>query len=163
MTEAIILAGGLGTRLREAVPDLPKCMAIVAGKPFVSFVIDALRMQGIEHFIFSLGYKAEAFETYLKKQYPTLHYSTVIEQEPLGTGGAIQLALQHAKSENVLVANGDTLFRIQLSDLFGIHSKNKAACTLALKPMHHFDRYGVVEVNNNNQILSFKEGFIFRQ
>ncbi len=75
---AIILAGGLGTRLREAVPDLPKCIAPVAGRPFLSFVIDYLRMQGVEQFIFSLGHKAEVIEEFLKQQYSTLQYETVM-------------------------------------------------------------------------------------
>src|SRR4051794_16872574 len=108
--EAIVLAGGLGTRLREAVPDLPKCMAPVAGRPFLSWVIDHLRMQGIERFIFSLGYKAEMIEAYLQKNYPTLDYTSVVEEEPLGTGGAIQLAIHRSGAENLLIANGDTLF-----------------------------------------------------
>src|ERR1043165_186059 len=79
---AIILAGGLGTRLRDAVPDLPKAMAPVAGKPFLSYVIDSLRMQGVEHFIFSLGFKADVIKEYLKEHYPTLNYDVVIEDEP---------------------------------------------------------------------------------
>jgi len=115
--EAIILAGGLGTRLRDAVPDLPKCMAPVAGRPFVSFVIDYLRMQGIERFIFSLGYKSGVIEEFLQKEYPTLDYTSVIEPEPLGTGGAIRLAIQKTVSRNIVVANGDTLFKI-ISTIF---------------------------------------------
>src|SRR3954468_23098443 len=145
ITEAIILAGGLGTRLRDAVPDLPKCMAPIGGRPFLSYVIDHLRMQGVQRFIFSLGYKAEIIETYLNEFYPTLDYSSVIEKEPLGTGGAIQLALQKAETDDVVIANGDTLFKIKLEELFAVHAKHKAACTLALKPMQNFERYGVVE------------------
>src|SRR5215216_64802 len=104
-TEAIILAGGLGTRLRDAVPDLPKCMAPVAGRPFLSYVIDYLRMQGIEDFIFSLGYNHEVVEAYLNESYPTLKYTTVVESDPLGTGGAIQLAIEKSTTNNVLIAN----------------------------------------------------------
>ncbi|HEY0059529.1 MAG TPA: NTP transferase domain-containing protein, partial [Flavisolibacter sp.] len=81
ITEAIILAGGLGTRLREVVPDLPKCMAPVAGRPFIAYVIDALRMQGIQHIILSLGYKSEVLVNYIKDYYPTLEYSVSIEDE----------------------------------------------------------------------------------
>jgi D-glycero-alpha-D-manno-heptose 1-phosphate guanylyltransferase len=157
MVEAIILAGGLGTRLREAVPNLPKCMAPVANRPFISHVIDALRQQGVEHFIFSLGYKAEVIEQYLQEYYPTLSYTVAIEEEPLGTGGAIQLAIQQAQTQNVIVANGDTLFKVKLKDLIAVHKENKAECTLALKPMQHFDRYGVVELSSSNKIVSFKE------
>ena len=155
--EAIILAGGLGTRLREAVPDLPKCMAEVAGRPFISYVIDSLRIQGVERFIFSLGYKSEVIEQYLQQHYPTLTYIVIIEQEPLGTGGAIRLAIQKANSDNVLVANGDTLFKVNLNELYTFHKNNHADCTLALKPMDNFDRYGVVELNDQQKVISFKE------
>ena len=155
--EAIILAGGLGTRLREAVPDLPKCMAPVAGKPFLSCVIDHLRIQGVERFIFSLGYKWGVIEEYLQKEYATLDYTSVIEQEPLGTGGAIQLAIQKASSNNVAIANGDTLFKIKLDEVETLHDFRDAECTLALKPMQNFDRYGVVDTDSNGKIISFKE------
>jgi D-glycero-alpha-D-manno-heptose 1-phosphate guanylyltransferase len=155
--EAIILAGGLGTRLREAVPDLPKCMAPVAGRPFLSYVIDALRMQGIQHFVFSLGYKADVIEEYLKEHYPTLDYSTTIEDEPLGTGGAIKLALSRTRSENILIANGDTLFKVNVEALASFHIEKESACTLALKPMYNFERYGVVELDSDNRIITFKE------
>jgi D-glycero-alpha-D-manno-heptose 1-phosphate guanylyltransferase len=155
--EAIILAGGLGTRLREAVPDLPKCMAPVAGKPFLSCVIDHLRIQGVERFIFSLGYKWGVIEEYLQKEYATLDYTSVIEQEPLGTGGAIQWAIQKASSNNVAIANGDTLFKIKLDEVETLHDFRDAECTLALKPMQNFDRYGVVDTDSNGKIISFKE------
>lgn len=155
--EAIILAGGLGTRLREAVPDLPKVMAPVAGRPFISYIIDHLRMQGITHFVFSLGFKAEIIEQYLKESYPTLNYVTVTEPEPLGTGGGIRLALQKAKGDEVLIVNGDTLFKVDVENLFARHQQNEAECTLTLKPMSDFDRYGVVQLDENARVLSFQE------
>jgi D-glycero-alpha-D-manno-heptose 1-phosphate guanylyltransferase len=155
--EAIVLAGGLGTRLREAVPELPKCMAPVAGRPFLFFVINYLRSQGIEKFIFSLGYKHEAIERYLEEQFPTLQYTCKIEPEPLGTGGAIRFAAKAATSNTLIVANGDTLFRANLQELLAFHKKTGVDCTLALKPMEHFDRYGVVELDKNGRICQFKE------
>ncbi len=156
-TIAIILAGGLGTRLREAVPDLPKCMAPVAGRPFLSYVIDYLQVQGIEKFIFSLGHMHQLIENYLSEYYPALNYTNVIEDEPLGTGGAIQLAMRVANAENVFVTNGDTLFKIQMEAIMSVHQASNADCTLALKPMKNFDRYGCVTINEQNQIISFKE------
>ena len=162
ITEAVILAGGLGTRLREAVPDLPKCMAPVQEKPFLAYVIDALRLQGIERFVFSLGYKAAAIETYLETAYPLLVYTTVVEDEPLGTGGAIQLALQKCTSETVLVANGDTLFKIELWRFEKVHREHNSECTLALKPMQNIHRYGVVETDGA-LILSFKEKQYYKE
>lgn len=155
--QAIILAGGLGTRLRSIVSDLPKCMAPVAGRPFLFYVINYLRSQGIDKFIFSLGYKHEIIEEYLKDQFSTLRYECVIEEEPLGTGGAIQLACRLAAEHHVLVANGDTLFKINGKELFSFHIDYDADCTLALKPMQQFDRYGVVELADNATVKRFKE------
>lgn len=155
--EAIILAGGLGTRLRESVPDLPKCMAPVAGRPFLFHVINYLRSQGVEKFIFSLGYKHELIEDYLSTQFSTLSYQCVIEDEPLGTGGAILLACTKAAEKNIVVTNGDTLFKIDLHKATMFHNHNNAECTLLLKPMTRFDRYGVVELDEEQLVNSFKE------
>ncbi|MDB5191223.1 MAG: nucleotidyltransferase [Segetibacter sp.] len=157
INEAIILAGGLGTRLRSAVPDLPKCMAPINGVPFLKFVIDHMVSKGIEFFIFSLGYKSEVIEDFLKTQYPALFYKIIVEDEPLGTGGAIKKACKIAKSKSVLVANGDTLFKIDIIKLAGFHTLSGANCTLSLKTMENFDRYGVVQTDADHVILSFEE------
>jgi D-glycero-alpha-D-manno-heptose 1-phosphate guanylyltransferase len=157
LKEAIILAGGLGTRLRDAVPGLPKCMAPVAGRPFLFYVINALRMHGVEKFIFSLGYKHEVIEAYLEDQFTSLNYQCTIETDPLGTGGAIKLACEKATEEHVVIANGDTLFKIDLQQLADIHQQNHAHATLALKPMERFDRYGVVELGTDGRVEGFLE------
>ncbi len=157
VTECIILAGGLGTRLREAVPGLPKAMAPVAGKPFLSYLINYLRMQGIDQFIFSLGYRSEAIIDFLEKEYPLLQYKCVIEEEPLGTGGAVQLAMKQAVTDQVLVVNGDTFYEVDLEGMFAFHNSVKAGCTMVLKPMKQFDRYGLVELDEAGQVISFRE------
>ena len=161
--EAIILAGGLGTRLRDTVPDLPKCMAPVAGRPFLFYVINYLRSQEIEKFIFSLGYKHELVEAYLADQFATLAYQVAVEEEPLGTGGAIQLALGKATEKNVVIANGDTLFKADLEKASRFHFNHHAECTVLLKPMRHFDRYGVVELDDNGVVKSFKEKMFYEE
>lgn len=163
VTEAIILAGGLGTRLRSAVPDLPKCMAPVAGKPFLSYVIDYYKKQGINRFVFSLGYMHEVILSYLEKEYAGLDYAFVIENEPLGTGGAIRFACSAAITEAPLILNGDTLFHIQLKTVGDFHFESKSACTLSLKPMSDFDRYGVVELNQDGTIKDFKEKKFYKK
>lgn len=155
--EAIILAGGLGTRLRSAVPDLPKCMAPVNGKPFIAWVVEYLVQQGIEHFIFALGYKNESFIDFLEQHMQSSAYTLSIEEEPLGTGGAVQLACNAAREEDVIVTNGDTLFKANLQLLADFHIKQDAACSLALKPMTEFSRYGAVELNEKNMVTSFRE------
>jgi D-glycero-alpha-D-manno-heptose 1-phosphate guanylyltransferase len=161
--EAIILAGGLGTRLRSAVPDLPKCMAPVNGKPFLYYVIHYLQAQGISTFILSLGYKSEVIIDYCKQTFSNVAIKYSIESEPLGTGGAIQLACELATGETVIATNGDTLFTVQLNQLLQFHQTHQSNCTLALKPMHHFDRYGVVELDTNGAISSFKEKQFYAQ
>ncbi len=155
--EAIILAGGLGTRLKKEVPDLPKCMAPVAGRPFLFYVINHLRSQGIEKFIFSTGYMHEIIEEYLHTQFSTLNFECSVEKEPLGTGGAIQLALNKTTGQDIVIANGDTLYRVDLHKAFVFHAQHQAECTMLLKPMINFDRYGVVETNTENLVDSFKE------
>lgn len=155
--EAIILAGGLGTRLRSVVAGLPKCMAPVAGKPFLHFVIEYLLEQGIDKIIFSLGYKSEMIIDYVNEQYPMLSKQFSIEEEPLGTGGAIKLACSVSTEKNVLILNGDTLYKVNINVLVDFHNNNEADCSLALKPMKDFDRYGVVVLNKDNSIASFKE------
>lgn len=157
INEAIILAGGLGTRLRSAVPDLPKCMAPVAGRPFLAYLIDYFTRKGIEKFIFSLGYKHEVIESFLESNYPTLPKEYAVEHEPLGTGGAIKLACGLASASDLLILNGDTYFGIDNVQLSNFHASNRADCSLALKPMQKFDRYGVVDLHADNMVKSFKE------
>jgi D-glycero-alpha-D-manno-heptose 1-phosphate guanylyltransferase len=157
ISEAIILAGGLGTRLRDAVPDLPKCMAPVAGHPFLYYIIRYLESQGVRRFVFSLGYRHDVVEDFLHNHFPKLDYTCVIEPAPLKTGGAIKLALSAVESEDVIVMNGDTLFKVMLKELEGVHLQQQAACTLALKPMVRFDRYGAVATNKDGRIIAFEE------
>ena len=155
--ECIILAGGLGTRLRSEVADLPKCMAPVAGKPFLHWVITYLQSQEITSFVFSLGYMHEVIEQYIKENYPFLHVQFSVENEPLGTGGAIKLTMHLCKEDNVLVVNGDTLFETNNNLLWTKHIMCNSACTLALKPMQNFERYGAVTINDKNIITAFTE------
>jgi D-glycero-alpha-D-manno-heptose 1-phosphate guanylyltransferase len=155
--EAIILAGGLGTRLRSVVSAVPKCMAPVNGIPFINFIITYLKKEGIERFIFSLGYKSEIVIVYVNKTFPDLDIEYVIEDTPLGTGGAIKLACSKAKSTDVLILNGDTLFNINLKDLSEFHQEKKADFTVALKEMRYFNRYGSVEIDKNFAIKAFHE------
>ncbi len=155
--EAIILSGGLGTRLREAVPELPKSMAPVAGVPFIRFVVEHLAAGGIERFVFSLGYKHEVISDFIEREFPELEVVFVVEDEPLGTGGAIARSARECKEENVIIANGDTLFKVNTRQLGDFHLKNNAECTLTLKPMRNFDRYGVVLLNKDSYVQSFLE------
>lgn len=155
--EAIILAGGLGTRLREEVPDLPKCLAPVNGKPFLHYLIQFLQKAGIQRFIFSLGYKAEAVIAFIEATLPGSAYQLVIEEEPLGTGGGIRLAMQAVEGKNVWVLNGDSIALVNLEEQFNLHESRSAEGTLALIPQQQFDRYGTVTIDEKNRISGFEE------
>jgi D-glycero-alpha-D-manno-heptose 1-phosphate guanylyltransferase len=155
--EAIILAGGLGTRLRSVVNDVPKCMAPVNGIPFIHFIVEYLRREGVGTFIFSLGYKHEIITAYLDTTFPTLQKKYSIEEELLGTGGAIKKACELVGGNDVVVLNGDTMFNINITDLFKTHQHKKAACTIALKEMKQFSRYGSVQMDANDRITAFNE------
>lgn len=154
---AIILAGGLGTRLRSAVPDLPKCMAPVAGEPFIHHVVKHLLANNISRVVMSLGYMHDVIADYMQKTFPDLEMELVIEKEPLGTGGAVMLASRSCTESDVIVANGDTLFKADIRKLAAFHKKQEAECTLTLKPMRNFDRYGVVVTDKGGYINTFLE------
>lgn len=155
--EAIILAGGLGTRLRSEVPDLPKCMAPVGGRPFIGYITEYYRREGIERFIFALGYKSAAFDEFFHDYFPEGGYVVSLEDSPLGTGGAIRKACTLAHESNLLILNGDTFFRIDLRTLSDFHTAHDAYCSLSLKPMHDFDRFGVVELAEDRRVRLFRE------
>jgi D-glycero-alpha-D-manno-heptose 1-phosphate guanylyltransferase len=155
--EAIILAGGLGTRLRSAVPELPKCMAPVAGRPFIHYITDYFHRAGITHFIFALGYKHDQFEDFFRQDFATGGYSISLEHEPLGTGGAIRQACTFGREDSVLVLNGDTFFGISLAELSAFHDTTGADCSLCLKPMTNFDRFGVVGLDEDHRVTQFRE------
>jgi D-glycero-alpha-D-manno-heptose 1-phosphate guanylyltransferase len=154
--EAVVLAGGLGTRLKGEVPDLPKCLAPVAGRPFLDFIIQYLLDQKVDKIIFALGVMHEKVTDHLTQNWPELRYAISIESEPLGTGGAISLAANHVTSDTFYVLNGDTFFDVNLDDIEKTHRETQAKITLALKLMTDFDRYGSV-VLENQMITRFNE------
>lgn len=115
--EAVILAGGFGTRLREVVPDLPKPMAPVADKPFLEILLNALEKKGFNRVILSLGYMAEKVVSYFGNQHNGIEIVYEIEETPLGTGGALKAALNHCKSDHVFIFNGDTFLDLETDEV----------------------------------------------
>lgn len=154
--EAIILAGGMGTRLQSVVSDVPKCMAPVAGKPFLSYLFATLENAGFNHIILSLGYKHEVILKWLPTYKTGMDIDFVIEDTPLGTGGAVKFALSKARQENTFILNGDTFFHIDYASMLKQHRATGAEATLALKEMRDFARYGTI-LTENNTITAFRE------
>lgn len=111
--EAIILAGGLGTRLREVVPDWPKPMAPVAGRPFLEIVLRALASKGFSHIVLSLGFMAEKILHHFGREFAGMSLDYVVEETPLGTGGGLRLAMTLCRQDHLFVLNGDTYLDLE--------------------------------------------------
>ena len=155
--EAIVLAGGMGTRLHSVVSDVPKCMAPVAGNPFLYYLMTTLEKSGFKHVILSLGYKHEIIESWLESYETSMSISQVVEDTPLGTGGAVKLALTKSTQDSVFVFNGDSHLGLDYEDILKFHIEKKALTTIALKEMFSFDRYGKVEIDDDAKITRFGE------
>ena len=154
--EAIILAGGLGTRLREVVRGVAKPMAPVNGRPFLEYVLNWLRQYQVEKVVLSTGYMSGSVSGYFEDSFFGIPIEYIIEKKPLGTGGAVRYALQKTSGSTVLIINGDTYFPIDLERFISFHSLNNNLFTLALKRMQDFSRYGSVECSGDI-ILKFNE------
>jgi D-glycero-alpha-D-manno-heptose 1-phosphate guanylyltransferase len=154
--QAIILVGGLGSRLRSISGNEPKPLIAVSGRPFLAFVLEHLVQQGIVDIILSVGYRKESImETFGNKfQLARLRYAE--EVVPLGTGGAIVNALRFVEEEDVLIINGDTLFLIDYAAMWRAYRESGAQLAIALKHTDDVGRYGVVKVGDG-RVLAFLE------
>jgi len=153
---AIILAGGLGTRLRTLVNDRPKPMAIVDGTPFLAILINYWVKQGIKRFILSVGYKYEVIQSYFGSEYKGCKIDYSIEDNPLGTGGAfIQAASYLGNEDSFLLINGDTYFEVNLHDFYNYLKLKNADWLIALTKKNDNVRYGGVCIGNSG-VIDFK-------
>jgi D-glycero-alpha-D-manno-heptose 1-phosphate guanylyltransferase len=154
--EAIILAGGMGTRLRTVVPDLPKPMAPVTGRPFLAWVLDRLIDAGFESAVLAVGYKHEAISTHFGGRHHglPLHYS--VEGLPLGTGGAIRLAADQVTQYPVFVLNGDTYLELDYRTMLAAHQRAQASLSVAVCHVPDVSRYGALELEGD-VIQGFQE------
>jgi D-glycero-alpha-D-manno-heptose 1-phosphate guanylyltransferase len=156
---AIVLAGGKGTRLQSVVSDVPKPMAPIKGRPFLEYLLKYLSTGGITSVVLSTGYKSEMISGYFGSNFYDMAVLYSIETTPLGTGGAIKLALEKCSDDNVFVLNGDTFFNVDLPRLLSHHLRQSADISMSLKEMRNFDRYGVVELNENRVTAMREKGY----
>lgn len=155
ITEAIILAGGKGTRLQSVVSDVPKPMAPIKEKPFLFYLISFLKSQGIKRIVISVGYKATAITEFFGGNFQGISIIYAMEESPLGTGGAIRLAMDYVKTTDVIVVNGDTFFDVPLQKLIYYHTIRNSDYTIALHEVESKGRYGGVEIDNNGKVIGF--------
>lgn len=159
MTSAVILAGGLGTRLRSAVPDLPKPMAPISGRPFLEHQLDYWIKQGVSHFVLSVGYRHEVIVDHFGNRYRGAELDYVIEKTPLGTGGGFLLAAEKVgKEEPFLLLNGDTYFAVDLQALIEFSFANDADWCFSLFRTNEEGRYMGMDTSPQGQITSLKSG-----
>lgn len=154
---ALILAGGLGTRLKFALPDRSKVIAPVAGRPFLSYLLYQLISTGFRHVILCTGYKGEQIKDTFGSTYDGLGIQYSQEPEPLGTGGALRFGLPLVNTGSVLVTNGDSYVNCNLSNYLSWYFKNGFQASLLLTYMPDTRRYGRVEISEDGRILKFDE------
>lgn len=150
----VILAGGLGTRLRTEVKDVAKPMAPMGHKPFLHVLMDQLHIQGVENFVLAVGFKAESIQNYFEKLRLPYSITYSYEEELLGTGGALKQAAQNITSERFLAINGDTFFDLNILDFLNDSDKSSAPFFMALMQSSEPERFGGVQVENG-KVISF--------
>jgi len=150
-----VLAGGLGTRLRDVVPDLPKPMAPVAGRPFLEILLSMLARKGFTRVILSLGFMPEKIISHFGDQYLGMELVHEVELQPLGTGGAIRAALTHCVTDHVYVFNGDTYLELEVDALECLWQKHHNS-VIVVREVPDTARFGRVDVNDG-RVAAFHE------
>jgi len=157
MDEALILAGGFGTRLKSVVKDIPKPLAQLGGRPMLEYLLLQLKRFGVKHVVLSLGYKYQLIRQYFGQQYKGIELSYSVEATPLGTGGAIAAALSLLSTPDFLVLNGDSIFMADLEKMYRQHRSKKADITIGLLPKQNTSRYGTVQLGDDDRFTGFYE------
>jgi D-glycero-alpha-D-manno-heptose 1-phosphate guanylyltransferase len=146
--QAVILAGGLGTRLRGVVPDLPKPMAPINGRPFLAWILDQLNDAGFDRAVLAVGYRHEIIRNYFGDRYGDLSLAYSVEDAPLGTGGAIRLAADQITSLPVFVLNGDTYLELDYQAMWTAHQNTQACMSMAVYTVADVSRYGALDIDD---------------
>lgn len=157
VVSAAILAGGFGTRLRSVVPESPKVLAKVLNRPFITFLLDQLDDSRMEHVVLCTGYKGSAVRNELGFTYKRLRLTYSQEDTPLGTGGALRLALPYLESDVLLVMNGDSFFSADLNSFVECFLEKNASSALLLAKVFDTGRFGQVDLREDGQIKTFIE------
>ncbi|OHB87373.1 MAG: hypothetical protein A3D13_08415 [Planctomycetes bacterium RIFCSPHIGHO2_02_FULL_40_12] len=154
---AVILAGGLGTRLRSVVGDCPKILALVNNRPFLSYLLDQLLCNDFSHVILCTGHGAGQVSAAFGNVYKGLTIEYSLEAKPLGTGGAIRNAILRIKTNNILVMNGDSYINVDLKTYIEWHFRNCIEVSLLLTQVSNTSYYGSVYVDKNGLVKQFVE------
>ena len=154
---ATILAGGMGTRLRSVVADRPKVLAEIHERPFLAYLLDQLAAAGVRNVVICIGYLGEQVQAIFKNSYGAMQLRYSQESSPMGTAGALRLALPKLESDPVLVMNGDAFCAIDLERFYTWHGNRGARATMALIKVNDAARYGRVQVDPEGVVVHFAE------
>jgi D-glycero-alpha-D-manno-heptose 1-phosphate guanylyltransferase len=154
--EAIVLAGGLGTRLAALLPELPKAMAPVNGSPFLEILLRHLAACGCTRAILSVGYRRETIQQHFGSQFEGIAMEYAIEEKQLGTGGGIRRSLSMVQEDAALVLNGDTFLDADYAAMMQTHLRDGGVMTMAVTPQADVGRYGGVVIRSD-RVVGFEE------
>jgi len=157
MKDAVLLAGGLGTRLSSLSHGYPKALMEISGRPFIQYVLDQVIEAGCERVIMAVSYKWDMIKNIFRNSYRGIKIDWSVEPTPLGTGGAINLVFKTFALERAFVLNADTLFYADLCDVEHRHLTARSLLTVALRKVDDVKRFGSVELDNSNRIIAFRE------
>ena len=156
--QAIVLAGGFGTRLQNVVKNIPKPMAPIGDKPFLFYLLSYLKNHNFSEVVISVHYLKEQIEEFFGSEFKGMSIKYAVEEQPLGTGGAIINSLKYIDhSKPVIVLNGDTFLEVDYKKLLNNHCESLAKLTIVLKYLEDSSRYGLVSVDSNNIVTDFSE------
>lgn len=157
--EALVLCGGQGTRLRSALPDLPKPLAPIGDRPFLEILLEYAQHQGMRRVVLCAGYQGEAIETFCRARHGEGGVSLIVSREPrpLGTAGAVRHAAPLLTSSPFVVMNGDSYCPAPLAEMIRSHERVRASVTVAVTPMEDAREYGQVLLSDGGEILAFSE------
>ena len=155
--EAIVLAGGFGTRLKEVVPDLPKPMAPIAGRPFLEILLSMLARKGFTRVVLSLGFMSEKISSHFGDSYLGMALIYEVEDQPLGTGGAIRAALAHCRESHAFIFNGDTYLELEVDELEKLWQRNHNP-VIVVRKVADTARFGRVEIIDGRVIAFLEKG-----
>lgn len=153
----VVLAGGLGTRLRSLVADRPKVLAEINGRPFLAYLLDRFATAGVKNVVICSGYLAEQISAAFGQSYRGMSIRYSVESSQLGTGGALRLALPLLDSDLLLVANGDSFFDADLEAFYTSHQESGAAVSLLLAHVEDISRFGAVDIAADGSVARFEE------
>lgn len=154
--KAVLMAGGMGSRIRPLTLSRPKPLIPIANRPMIEYIVEKLKEFGVNEFVVTLSYLKDQIRNLLDKNYPDLNIKYSVEKNPLGTAGGVKKVAKHI-DDTFFVLSGDVLVNVDLNEILQFHKKNNALATIVLTPVEDPSQYGIAVLDKKNQIVKFLE------